>query len=73
MVKGGDRPMKNLKIKILEYDTPQKANEELSEYINYLNDNDIEIAELTSHVNADTEGNYCYTFIFKFKGGEKIC
>lgn len=61
--------MKNInytKVKIIEEETPQRAEYELNYFIEHCRKNSIHVFDITSHVNTDAEGNYCYTFIIKY-------
>lgn len=62
--------MKNInyvKIKIIEEETPQKAEYEINDFIQHCRRNSMQVLDITSHVNTDTEGNYSYTFIVKYR------
>lgn len=56
-----------MKIKIIEEESPQKAEYEINDFIEHCIQNVFTIVDITSHVNSDAEGNYCYTFIVKYK------
>lgn len=56
-----------MRIKIIEAETPQKAEYEINDFIEHCIQNVITIVDISSHVNTDAEGHYCYTFIVKYK------
>ena len=54
--------MKNInytKVKIIEEETPERAEYEINDFIEHCRKNSIHVFDITSHVNADAEGNYC--------------
>lgn len=63
--------MNNFEVKVLEYLSPTKANEGVNNFIGNCNKQGLEILDMTSHVSTDSEGYYCYTFIFKLKWNDE--
>lgn len=62
--------MKNIgfiKIKIIEGKTPEKAEYEINDFIKRCKQNNLQLLDISSHVNLDADGVYCYTFIVKYR------
>lgn len=56
-----------VKIKIIEEETPDRAEYEINDFIQHCRKNSMQVLDITSHINTDAEANYCYTFIIKYK------
>lgn len=56
--------MNNFRVEIKEWLSLEKANEGVNEYIEHLNNEGIEILEVTSHI-VGTRGLAKYAFVFK--------
>lgn len=56
-----------MRIKIIEAETPKKAEYEINDFIEHCIQNVITIVDITSHVTVDTNDYYSYTFIVKYK------
>lgn len=55
-----------MRVKIIEEETPQKAEYEINDFIEHCRKNDINILDISDHVTTDGEGYYCYTFVIKY-------
>lgn len=58
--------MKDFRIKIIEEETPERAEYEVNDFIKHCKEQGLEVLDITSHVNTDGDGYFCYTFIIQY-------